>query len=258
MTEHLKEKRIWELDFLRGIALVLMIYFHIIYDLKDLFNINMDQYNMAYNIGINFAIGRMAAILFMLISGISCYLSRNNVKRGLKVLGLAMIITIVTHLYDPNQGIKFGILHLLGTSMLLFPLLRKLNVYYLFTLATVLIFIQYYTSRMIVTFDYLFMFGITSNTFISSDYYPLVPWLGIFIYGILLGKLLYNQRRSIFNFTAADNILSKTGSHTLIIYFIHQPIIIAVLTIITRLLKWFLNSLIACLKYILYLNIYSY
>ena len=99
-----------------------MIYFHIIYDLNELYNVNV-----SYSSGINYFIGKFSAILFMLLSGISSWFSKSNVKRGLKVAGIAIILTIITHLYDPAFGIKFGILHLLGTCMLLSSLLIKLN-----------------------------------------------------------------------------------------------------------------------------------
>jgi len=94
--EHTHSKsRIWELDFLRGIALILMIYFHVIFDMKEFFD-----YPVSYSIGINYYIGKASAILFMLVSGISCSLSRSNIRRGLKVLGIALAITLVTHLYN--------------------------------------------------------------------------------------------------------------------------------------------------------------
>jgi hypothetical protein len=81
----------------------------------------------------------------------------------------------------------------------------------------------------------LMVFGIYSADFSSSDYYPLIPWLGVFLYGAAIGKFCYmDKRQSIFKFTFKDNIISKLGRHTLIIYLVHQPAIIGVLSLIDR------------------------
>lgn len=219
--------RIWELDFLRGIALILMIYFHTIYDLKEFYN-----YPVSYANGPNFYIGKVSAILFMLISGISSSLSKSNTKRGLKVLGIALVITVITHLYDLEYGIKFGILHFLGVSMLLSPIFSKINKYILVLLGTSIILLGNFVSGLNTTVNYLFPLGITSSSFTSSDYYPLVPWFGIFLYGISLGKFLYNKKLSLFTFTMKDNPVSKIGRKTLPVYLMHQPTIIIILVLL--------------------------
>ncbi len=222
------KKRIWELDFLRGVALILMIYFHIIYDLNEMYNLNVN-----YLSGINYYIGKLSAILFMLLSGTSSGLSRNNIKRGLKVLGIAIVLTIITHLYDPSFGIKFGILHFLGTCMLLSPLLIKLNKYLLIIVGTAAILLDNLLSGINPSTNILFPFGIYNSSFSSSDYYPLIPWIGVFIYGFALGKFLYTQKQSRLPFTPKNNIINKAGRHTLIIYLAHQPVIMAVLYLLS-------------------------
>lgn len=93
----MNKTRIWELDLVRGIALLLMIYFHIIYDLKEIYN-----FPVTYGSGVNFYIGKISAILFILVSGISVSLSRSNIKRALKVLIIALVITVVTHIYESS------------------------------------------------------------------------------------------------------------------------------------------------------------
>jgi uncharacterized membrane protein len=229
MQNSQNRERIWELDFFRGIALIMMIHFHIVFDMKEFFN-----YPVNYSSGINYYIGKTSAILFMLISGISCSLSRNNARRGLKVLGAAMIITLVTHLFNPGFGIKFGILHFFGVSMLLYPLLQRLNKYMLFVLGSIIIVLGGVVSEINVAFDYLFPFGIFSDSFISSDYYPLVPWFGVFVYGAFLGKLLYSEKRSLFSFSIGKNVVSMAGKRTLLVYIIHQPAIMLSLTLISH------------------------
>jgi uncharacterized membrane protein len=222
-----KAARIWEVDFLRGIAIILMTTFHIIFDLGDIYGLPID-----YRRGIIFLIGRSSAILFMLIAGISCSFSKSNVKRGVKVFIIAMIITLVTHLYDANLGIKFGILHFFGISMMISPLFIRLNKYWLIFLGTLAIIIGSLMSGVIVESQVLFPIGLISSSFSSADYYPLFPWLGVFLYGVALSKILYSEKRSIFKFSLKDNVISFAGKHSLLIYVIHQPMILLILSLI--------------------------
>lgn len=222
-----KIKRIWEIDFLRGIALILMIVFHIIFDLREIYNLPID-----YSSGIVYYIGKTAAILFMLISGISSSFSKSNIKRGIKIFAIAMAITIVTHLFDPAFGIKFGILHFFGIAMILFPLFKPLNKYWLVVIGTLIIAAGSYMSGVRVQTEFLFPIGLISRDFVSSDYYPLFPWLGVFLYGIAIGKVLYKEKKSLLKFSIKDNFISFAGKYTLTVYVAHQPVILLVLSLI--------------------------
>lgn len=225
-----KVKRIWELDFLRGIAIIIMIRGHTIFDLNEFYG-----YPIQYSEGFNYYIGRVGAVLFILISGISCSLSRSNFKRGIKVLAIAVVLSIATHIYSPEMGIKFGILHFLGTSMLLYSPLRKLNKYGFFVLGTIIFAANFFIHNIQVSFDIFFPLGIISNNFVSSDYYPLIPYLGIFLYGTGVGKTLYVNKRSIINYDLKENIINWLGRKSLIIYLLHQPVIIIVIELLIRL-----------------------
>lgn len=223
----LKKERVWEIDLLRGIALILMIYFHIIYDMDELFS-----YNVSYESSINWYIGKASGTLFIFVSGISSYLSGNNFKRALKILGIALIITIATHLFNSDLGIKFGILHFLGTSILLSIGLRKINSIVLVLLGTLLIFLGPAVARATVEHNWFFPLGFSTGNFISSDYYPLIPWFGVFLYGLAAGRIFYQEKKSLFSYIIKDNILSYAGRKTLLIYLIHQPAIMITLYLI--------------------------
>lgn len=225
----IKKERVWEIDLLRGIALLLMIYFHIIYDMDELF-----LYNVSYESSINWYIGKASGTLFIFVSGISSYLSADNYKRALKILGIALIITLATHLYDPGLGIKFGILHFLGTAILLSMGLRKINSIVLVSAGTILILLGPYAAQTAVDHNWLFPLGFSTGSFISSDYYPLIPWLGVFLYGMAAGRMFYQEKKSLFPFDIKDNILLYAGKKTLVIYLIHQPVIMIILYLIGK------------------------
>ena len=223
-------QRVWEIDALRGIALVLMIVFHFIFDLNEFYG-----FPVHYNSGAYYYIGKVSAILFILISAVSCIFSSSNLKRAVKFLGIALAITVGTHLYNPAFGIKFGILHFLGTCILLYPLFRDLNKYVLAILGTMIILVGRYFGEMQVHNNYLFLFNLTSNTWVSADYYPLFPWLGMFLYGIALGKTVYHRKQSLLKRFPGNKFFGYIGRHTLSVYLIHQPLLLLFIGIYVKL-----------------------
>ncbi len=218
--------RVWEIDFFRGIALMLMIFFHLMWDLNEFYN-----YPIEYSSGIVYIIGKAAAFLFIIITGISCTFSKNNIMRGLKILSVALVITIATYLYDSRVFIGFGILHFLGVSVLLYPIYNKLNNPLLLLTGTMMILIGQAILTIPMSHDYLFFLGLTSPTYYALDYYPLLPYSGLFIYGIIVARILYPTKKSLFRVYFDNNPVSFMGKKTLIIYLVHQPIILATLYI---------------------------
>ncbi len=218
------EGRIWEIDLLRGIALFLMVYFHLVYDLNAIYG-----YDVSYETGFNRLTGKAAGIIFVLVAGLSSNFSRNNLKRGLKVLGAAVLVTAGSYVYSPDYCILFGVLHFLGTSMVLYSLMSGLNWPYLAAIGIGALLAGTAVSRINLSHNFLLPLGFTTADFRSVDYYPLLPWFGVFLIGAAAGKLLYRERRSILGMEYRDNLVTKAGRHTLIIYLLHQPLMILML-----------------------------
>jgi uncharacterized membrane protein len=80
-----------------------------------------------------------------------------------------------------------------------------------------------------VDLDWLLPFGISSHTLSSYDYFPFLPWLGIFLMGTALGKSVYASRRSLIRSPLPESIVNVAGRHSLLIYVVHQPILLAIL-----------------------------
>ncbi|MBU2701049.1 putative membrane protein [Sporomusaceae bacterium BoRhaA] len=216
--------RIWEIDFLRGVAILLMIALHIIVDLSDFYN-----YQVKYLSGFWYVEGKVSAILFMCVAGISSTLSQNSDRHGCKVFLWGMILMIITFKYDTQTYIRFGILHFLGISLLSVRWIKRLPYSWLAVIALVSIILgQIFASRY-TSLPYLLPIGLVTQDFSSMDYYPLFPWYGVFIVGVMLGKRLYQkEKRSYFSFTFAHPFV-VFGQHSFIIYLIHQPILLALL-----------------------------
>lgn len=233
------EKRFWEIDFLRAIAVIMMIIFHALYDF-NYFNI----YKFNVNAGFWLYFARATASIFIFLVGISLILSfskaKNNsyskyFKKGLKVFFLGLIISLVTYLFLEKGFIIFGILHFIGISVILsypFLKLKRLNL----VLGVVLILIGIYLNEFQFSFNWLLWAGLKPQNFYTLDYFPLLPWFGVVLFGIFFGNALYKDYKRRFklpNLTKFSIIrkLCFVGQNSLIIYLIHQPILIILLYI---------------------------
>lgn len=221
-------QRFWEIDGLRGLALVLMIIYHFLYDLNVFFN-----YNITYNEGLFYFVGKAAATLFILVAGISCAFSKNNTLRAFKLIFWGYVIFLVTYLVVPGSNIVFGILQFLGVCFLLYPLFRDIPPYLLVATGMVIILTGNITSQLSVSHNWLLPLGFYGPSFSSIDYFPLIPWLGVFLLGIATKKTVYKENKGLFNKTNRYlKPLTAVGKHTLTIYLIHQPLILGTLYLI--------------------------
>lgn len=232
MTNTVKKERIWEIDFLRGILILIMIYMHIIFDLQYYYGMKLN-----YEGGIHGVIVNVAGPLFIMVSGISTAFSRNSARRGLLILSVALSITLVTFIFSPEVAIVFGILHFFGTCMIISPILKKLPTIWLFVLSALIGCTAFIIPNIKVEHNYLFMFGLYNSDFRSGDYYPLFPYLWAFLFGMGLSRILYKEKKSIIPFRMKSTFVNFIGRKSLYIYVVHQPLILIILNFIMKRLK---------------------
>ncbi len=221
--------RIGEIDFVRGIAFLLMVAFHIVVDLRDFY-----QYHLDYMNGFWFLIGKLSAVLFIITAGISCTLSFKTLRHGITIFLWGMLITIVTFFYNPEIYIRFGILHFLGVSIASYGLIKRLHPLLLATLACVSFFAGAAVAKMTADTSWLLPLGIVTSSFSSMDYYPLLPWYGLFLMGTMIGKIRYSKRQQ-FHSGSRSNPIIVIGRHSLLLYLIHQPVLLFLLYLVHRL-----------------------
>lgn len=239
-NDQLRERppRIWEIDFLRGLSIILMVGYHILYDLSELCGIRtligipINLSTAAWSAAVMFFAG-----LFIVLSGISSTLSRRNTRRALKLLGLSIVVTAATYIFDSSSAVYFGILHCLGACILIYGLtLEKSRPQTCAAAGTIVLGLSVAVSLLMkkapFQFDWLLPFGIHSQTFASFDYFPLLPWFGIFLAGAVMGKSIYAPKRSLIPKRLPPTFINAAGRHSLLIYIVHQPVILAFLWIL--------------------------
>jgi uncharacterized membrane protein len=236
-NDRLRERpsRIWEIDFLRGLSIILMVGYHILFDLSELCGIRtligipINLSTRAWWAAVMFFAG-----LFIVLSGISSTLSRSNIRRALKLLVVSIAVTAATYVFDSSSAVYFGILHCLASCILIYGLtLEKSKPRTCAAAGAIVLGLSVAVSLIMkkapVRFDWLLPFGIHSQTFASFDYFPLLPWFGIFLAGAVLGKSIYAPRRSLIPKRLPPIFINAAGRHSLLIYIVHQPVILAFL-----------------------------
>ncbi len=241
--------RFWEVDTLRGVAIVMMVIYHLLWDLWA-FGVTPEIVLYA---GFWKYFQRTCAGLFLILVGVSLTLSYNRAVekrgsqglykkfliRGAFVFSLGMILTLVLMAVSALTGfglhVEFGILHLIGFSIAAaYPFLRlkwpNLILWAVFFIA------GYFVQDMRVDTTWLVWLGLTPAGYDPVDFFPVIPYFGVVLLGVFLGNTLYPGGYRAFVMPDWSSIypvriLEFLGQHSLLIYMIHQPIMLVILAL---------------------------
>lgn len=225
------KKRFWEIDFLRGIAVVMMVIFHTLFFMRYFEMIQIDLYK-----GFMFVFHSVIPILFVGLAGISLSIQRDrkkssiflkSLKRGGFVFFLGMLITLITYMGFERGTVIFGILHMIGASIIMgsvFARFRYLNL----VIGLVSIIMGHIFLRNVLNFPWLLVFGFPYYGFYTFDYYPLFPWIGVLFIGMFVGKMIYpggKRRFELGKMRSWMTPIKYLGRVSLWVYIIHIPVI---------------------------------
>lgn len=233
-------KRIYNLDKIRGLTIISMVLFHLMY------NINFFREISWYNETLLNKVWQLSiALSFFIISGITSTLlsSKKNMIRGIKTSIVGALISVATFIFARDQFIVWGVMNGLGLSMIIGGLLMNNRI---FSKKMILIFLLIFAltyniprnSLIDVSFfnhlyeKNIFPLGFPSNKFVSADYFPIIPWIFAYFSGISLGSFL--QKKNFYNKYGTDNLLAKIGRYSMPIYLIHQVIFYPIVSLFFR------------------------
>ena len=240
-----KPGRIYILDAVRGFCVLLMVFYHGFFTVGFLFEVDWIYALFEFFMPVE----PLFAGMFILICGIACRLSRSNLKRGLKLSAVAIGVSAVTctmaHFGEvPEIAIWFGILHFLAVGILLFALTERV-----FKavpplagiLVSALLFIVFFRtesgiigigSLSVCLPDWLYSgFALYplgfSPALAAGDYFPLLPWIFVFLAGSFFGAYFKEGRIPALFYQNRFRAFGFIGRNALIIYIVHQPAIYA-------------------------------
>lgn len=240
-----KNQRFWDVDLVRGVAMIMVAFYHLIYDLD-----NLAGYGIESTSGFWAVFADISAFMFVFLVGVSLTLSYARsthqvgsdtnlfgkyLRRGLKIFAYGMLITLVFWALDFGT-VVFGILHLIGVSIVLaYPFLRFQFANLLLGLLVVALGVYIQAKGFVaagVTGILLSPLGVAPENLFMPDYRPLLPWFGVVLLGVFFGNAVYRVWRRKHQVSPMPSYvapLAFLGRYTLFIYLAHQPIFIAVL-----------------------------
>jgi uncharacterized membrane protein len=259
------------LDALRGLAIVWMAAFHLCFDLNHLgfWTPRQDFYADPFWTGQRTAI----VSLFLFCAGLSQAVAMQAGqtwprfwRRWMQVAGCALLVSAGSALMFPRSWISFGVLHGIAVMLLLTrlmvwavpawegsmsaaagrlptqgssgtgvkngpsgPVLLALSVLGLACLLLPLwIADPFFDSR------WTNWVGLVTRKPITEDFVPLLPWLGVMLWGLAAGRWLLAHRPPILAgpVPSPARPLAVLGRWSLSFYMVHQPVLIGALMLV--------------------------
>lgn len=237
------KKRILILDEARGFFIILMVLYHLAYDIVFIFGKKVPSsvlYTMMFQ--------PIIPLGFCIITGISCTLSHKNFRRGSVIFLYGLSVCAVTYIFMRSQFVVFGVLSMLGVSVMLTGIIDRFmrnippytgaavcaalfcGLYYFIYKMPVP---QWISLSMLYKTGFLFIIGFPKPGFASADYFPILPWCFAVFFGFFIGRIILVSPPEWF-YKPHCPPLGRTGRYSMPIYLIHQPVLYGILFLLLK------------------------
>ena len=182
---------------------------------------------------------RLVAGSFLFLAGVSLWLAHGQGihwpafwRRWIKLVAAAALVTVATYVALPEYFVYFGILHCIAASSLIGLLALRLPAAAVAALGAVIMVASYILPDPAFNAPLLRFIGLATEPAMTVDFEPLFPWVGPFLLGLASAKWA-SARGLLHRLTLPDTPvlrrLALPGQHSLMVYLVHQPILIALI-----------------------------
>lgn len=250
----MSESRWRTLDAARGLAVLAMIAFHLIWDLS---HFGYAPANLPWSAPVKI-FGHSIAFAFLFIAGVALVLAHRSAirwpafwRRFAIIAAAAALVTAGTYVAFPKAFVFFGILHCIAlASLIAVPFLLAP---WPMALAGGLFFIvgAEFLASPAFNADWLQWIGLSTTEPMTQDWRPLFPWAGALLLGVAAGRATLSPRERVDAKHPGEGLLASSGKpltpalradplptgeglnflgrHSLLIYLAHQPALFALL-----------------------------
>ena len=227
--------RLPRLDALRGAAIVWMALFHLTFDLNHFGWLRPRQnfYTDAL-----WTLQRSAIVsLFLFCAGLSLAVALHARqswprfwRRWAQIAGCALLVSIGSAWMFPNSWISFGVLHGIAVMLVLARLAAPLRAW-LWPLGALCIVLPLMWQHPWFDSRWTNWIGLVTHKPVTEDFVPLLPWLGVLLFGLAAGQWLLRARPGWLggDLVTAARPLALLGRWSLSFYMLHQPVLIGLL-----------------------------
>ena len=218
-----------------------MVLFHLVWDLEFTGFISGVAFHPLWLV-----FGRSLAGSFMFLAGVSLVLAHGvqfrtttYFRRLGVIVAAAMAITIVTFLVFPGAFVYFGILHSIAIASLIGVVFLRPPASVSLLTGLVMMALPWFVSLSAFDPRWLAWIGLSANPPLSNDFVPVLPWAGVTLLGIAFAKVCDVGLHQVKSASVDSTFLAKLawlGRHSLAIYLLHQPVMLAIIVPLSRLL----------------------
>lgn len=225
----------------RGLAIAGVVLFHLVWDLEFTGLISGIARHPAWLV-----FGHVLAGTFMLLVGVSLVLAHRNgvrwrafLRRFAVLVASALAITAVTLTVFPAAFIYFGILHAIAAATLIGVAFLRMPAGLSLGAGVVIVCLPYFLQSAMFDVRWLAWIGFSANPPPSNDYVPIFPWTGLTLIGVAATKwaLAHRLTQSFRTYRPEGPVaiaLAWLGRHSLSIYLLHQPVLLAVIVPLSK------------------------
>lgn len=223
------------LDALRGFAMLWMAAYHCAFNLNFLglletrLDFNEDPLRTTQRTAI------VALFLFTAGAGQALAMAAGQTRarfwtRWAQIAGCALLVSLATLLALPQAWVSFGVLHGIALMLLLVRVAAPLG-QWLWPLGLAALLLPSFVQHPWFDTRWTHWVGLVTHKPITADYVPLLPWLGVMLWGVATGQWLRAQRHALLVGVLPGTLapLAALGRWPLSFYMLHQPVLIGAL-----------------------------
>lgn len=236
------EARFAGLDALRGGAILAMVVFHLGWDLTAFSLIGPELATAPAWV----LFGLAVTATFLGLVGVNLALAtRHGLRparflRRLAVIGAAAAaVSLGTWVFDPGNVVHFGILHCIALgSVLALPFLRA-PAWLVVAAAAAILAAPSLLRGEAFSGPGWYWLGLAAEVPPAADYVPILPWFGVILLGLLAGRFARARADwALWHWQArrrGGRLLAAIGRWSLVIYLVHQPVLLGLLALVAPL-----------------------